>query len=555
MKRYILNFIAFTIMGVICLLSACSDGEFSYAIIEIPSDSCHWERADVNWHVSRIDFDVQAGATRSSNVRWRDGDRIYLILEDKNGNDVQAYVSYDGSKASWGQIEYDGYKSYLTCTTPRTVEAYYFDGSVAVTATDITFDATTGIYACTDGIYTYPADGDLEVSISLAPLTSRIRFTGKSGTNFSITSGMKSYTSFSRASGNLIEATSAISTSIDATGTTPYLYGVFANPEEPSLVIVSNKERYSTIFDPSTHVLQVGTSGYMPVPTVESHSGWKLTIPATAISVSPSSLSMKLNEKASLQVALTPMDATSEVVWSSSNTSVAIVSKTGVITAVGYGKATLTMTVKDQPNLKATCEVNIFDTKGHEYVDLGLPSGILWATMNVGASSPEDYGGYFAWGETEEKSNYDWGTYKWCNGSYDGMTKYCTDSSYGIVDNKTTLDSEDDIAHVLWGGSWRMPTYDEINELYNKCSWKGTSVNGVSGNRVTGPNGNSIFLPNAGYRSGTEIIDRTSNGYFWSGTLFESYSSRAYYLFCYTGDANLGYYYRYYGYSVRPVTE
>ena len=89
---------------------------------------------------------------------------------------------------------------------------------------------------------------------------------------------------------------------------------------------------------------------------------------------------------------------------------------------------------------------------GHEYVDLGFPSGLKWATCNVGANNPWEYGGYYAWGETEEKSNYDWSTYKWCNGSKDTMTKYCTDSSYGTVDNKTVLEPEDDVAHVKWGG-------------------------------------------------------------------------------------------------------
>ena len=108
---------------------------------------------------------------------------------------------------------------------------------------------------------------------------------------------------------------------------------------------------------------------------------------------------------------------------------------------------------------------------GHEYVDLGLPSGLKWATCNVDATTPEEYGGYYAWGETEEKENYCWNTYKWCNDSLSTLTKYCTDDSYGIiVDNKTILDPEDDVAHVKWGGSWRMPTIDEYKELIYNCS-------------------------------------------------------------------------------------
>ena len=133
-----------------------------------------------------------------------------------------------------------------------------------------------------------------------------------------------------------------------------------------------------------------------------------------------------------------------------------------------------------------------------EAIDLGLPSGTKWANMNVAASTPEEYGGYYAWGETEEKDNYSWSTYKWCRGSYDTQTKYCTDSSYGTVDNKTVLDPEDDVAHVKWGGTWRMPTLDEQKELLNKCTWNWTTQNGVNGYKGTGPNGNSIFLPAAG---------------------------------------------------------
>ena len=194
---------------------------------------------------------------------------------------------------------------------------------------------------------------------------------------------------------------------------------------------------------------------------------------------------------------------------------------------------------------------------GHEYVDLGLPSGIKWATCNVGATSPEEYGGYYAWGETEEKSNYDcdWSTYKWCNGSYDCMTKYCTDGSYGTVDNKTVLDPEDDVAHIKWGGSWRMPTKAEQDELRDNCTWTWTTQNGVDGYKVTGPNGNSIFLPAAGFRYGTEVFDRGSYGDYWSSSLISNYSSSAYDLNFYSGNYDWYYSGRCRGRSVRPVSE
>lgn len=194
---------------------------------------------------------------------------------------------------------------------------------------------------------------------------------------------------------------------------------------------------------------------------------------------------------------------------------------------------------------------------GREYVDLGLPSGLKWAACNVGANSPEEYGGYYAWGETEEKSSYNWSTYKWCNGSYNTMTKYCTDDFYGIVDNKTILDPEDDVAHVKWGGSWRMPTEAEQEELCNECVWIWTAQNGVNGYRVTGPNGNSIFLPAVGYRSGTYVYIGGYDGFYWSSSSYSNFSLYAclldFYDDSYLNESNKSL--RYYGFSVRPVTE
>jgi hypothetical protein len=132
-------------------------------------------------------------------------------------------------------------------------------------------------------------------------------------------------------------------------------------------------------------------------------------------------------------------------------------------------------------------------------VDLGLPSGTLWATCNVGASSPEESGDAFAWGETEPVGEYDWNNpwsnYKWCNGSSDTLTKYCTDSDYGTVDNLTELEPEDDAAWVNWGPMWRMPNEEQFDELEENCTWKWSTKNGVEGRLITGPNGNSIFLP------------------------------------------------------------
>ena len=187
---------------------------------------------------------------------------------------------------------------------------------------------------------------------------------------------------------------------------------------------------------------------------------------------------------------------------------------------------------------------------GHEYVDLGL--SVKWATCNLGASSPSDYGNYYAWGETEEKSNYSRDTYKyWSDKDGDG---YYDNGEYQNIGSNISGTSYD-VAHVKWGGSWRMPTLNEIKELCNKCSWEWTEVNGIKGQKVTGPNGNSIFLPAAGNRHGTEVYRRGSVGDYWSGTPCEYGSLNAYYLVFDSGDHFLYYDCRYYGFSVRPVSE
>ena len=194
---------------------------------------------------------------------------------------------------------------------------------------------------------------------------------------------------------------------------------------------------------------------------------------------------------------------------------------------------------------------------GHEYVDLGLPSGLKWATCNVGADTPEEYGDYFAWGETEPKTTYNWSTYKYCNGSEETMTKYCVSSSFGTVDNKTVLELEDDAAHVNWGGNWRMPTKAERDELRNtsNCTWTRTTQNGVEGYKVTSKvNGNSIFLPAAGYRIDDGIYGSGYSAECWSSSLVTNPTNAAFSLYLQWGverDAQ----FREYGLSVRPVCE
>ena len=157
---------------------------------------------------------------------------------------------------------------------------------------------------------------------------------------------------------------------------------------------------------------------------------------------------------------------------------------------------------------------------GHEFVDLGLPSGTLWATCNVGANAPEEYGDYFAWGETEPKGDYSWGTYKWCSGDYyNQLTKYCFDSDYGLngfADNLTVLQSGDDAATVNWGEKWRMPDYGQWMELVANTTFSWTSQNGVVGCLLTSNNGKSLFLPAAGEWDDDCLDDVGESCIYWS---------------------------------------
>ena len=235
----------------------------------------------------------------------------------------------------------------------------------------------------------------------------------------------------------------------------------------------------------------------------------------------------------------------------------------------------------------------------HAFVDMGeveingVKKNLKWATCNVGAENPWDYGDYYAWGETEtyyepgtahsnpptwksgKGGGYDWSSYKWCNGSYKKLNKYCTQSSYWgsshPMDNKKVLDPEDDVAHVKWGGTWRMPTDEEWtalrdNTLYdwvwtNNYLINGTVSTGVAGRIVTrkagtGPcAGKSIFLPAAGYRSDTDLNGVGSWGGYWSSSLNTGNPDDAWRVYFYSGGVSRGGDYRDSGLSVRPVMQ
>ncbi|MBP3763760.1 MAG: hypothetical protein J6I49_07780 [Bacteroidales bacterium] len=198
-------------------------------------------------------------------------------------------------------------------------------------------------------------------------------------------------------------------------------------------------------------------------------------------------------------------------------------------------------------------------TETAEWVDLGLPSGLLWAKWNLGATSPEEPGDYYAWGETATKSVYNWSTYKYCTvdaeGGLETLTKYNTDSDYGTTDGQTTLQASDDVATAKLGNGARIPTRAEWEELINNTTAEWTTMNGVNGRKFTAANGNSLFLPAAGYRWDSGLYDAGEYGYYWSSSLYADSPGDAWGFYFYSGGQDMSDYGRGDGQSVRAVRQ
>ena len=200
-----------------------------------------------------------------------------------------------------------------------------------------------------------------------------------------------------------------------------------------------------------------------------------------------------------------------------------------------------------------------FTTLDHDRVDLGLPSGTLWATCNIGAFASWASGFYFSWGETESKGVYEWSTYQYCNGSDTSLTKYCNDAYYGyngFTDSLFVLQPDDDAATVIWGTDWRTPTSEDWQELLDNTTHRyTTSSNGTKGILFRGSNGNSIFLPVTDTRPSGTYYGNYNNGYYWSSSLgAESPNNAEHFTFCYSlASYHIDNWPRYYGLVIRPV--
>ncbi|MBR1868851.1 MAG: Ig-like domain-containing protein [Bacteroidales bacterium] len=294
------------------------------------------------------------------------------------------------------------------------------------------------------------------------------------------------------------------------------------------------------------------------------------TVPVTGISIEPSSLTLSIGDKGVLTATITPANATDKsITWASMDGSV-ITAPNGEYTAKGEGTTVIVVyALGGNGVVKAECNVTVKAKSSvpSGAVDLGITvkgSGgttykLYWADRNLGATSPEANGDYYAWGEVESKTNYSWSTYKWSNGAYNKLTKYCPTglSSYwtgsGSPDGKLLLDPEDDAAHAKLGGNWRMPTLKEWMALDN-CEKAWTTQNGVKGLRITGDNGNSIFLPAAGFKKDTDSAGGVGiDGYYWTSDLRDDSPEKAWDGFIREGTFSRSSPERCNGYTVRPV--
>lgn len=326
------------------------------------------------------------------------------------------------------------------------------------------------------------------------------------------------------------------------------------------------------IFNPSNSITALAT------PLVKKEEPTSKEIAISSISLNKTSLTLEIGGTSSLSVTYMPTNATDKsTTWKSTDNRVVKVSNTGVVTAVTSGSAAIiascggkdafcNITVKEKTNPIQQQQENSSSNgnihNGHEWVDLGL--SVLWATCNVGASKPEGYGDLYAWGETSTKTENQWSTYIYSNDDYGKLTKYCSDRSKGYngyTDRKTMLELSDDVASKKWGGSWRMPTITEINELLNNCIWTYTTINGINGCKIIskkpGYTDNFIFLPAAGFRNGTSATYIGTYGEYWSSSLsadFSDYACGIHFIYNQIIEkGNNGIDLRLVGRSVRPV--
>ena len=299
------------------------------------------------------------------------------------------------------------------------------------------------------------------------------------------------------------------------------------------------------------------------------YDGYDPTVVETlvrGIELSPNVLTLRQNSSSQLTAIVTPTDATDpSLVWSSSDESIATVAD-GLVTAVAVGTAVITCTAADGSGVNASCTVTVYvdnsgEINGRQYVDLGLPSGTLWAATDVGASSPGQKGKYFAWAEITgydyQGRRFTWGNYRYVSGGNPNiyLTKYCYSSALVQADNKTVLDLSDDAAYRNWGAGWCMPSPAQWTELLTECTFTSTTLNNVKGCNAIGPNGNSIFLPYSGCCYDTAIENSGLTSFYWTNSLYTGSQTDAFFFMIggTPASGSLSNRARCYGMTIRPV--
>lgn len=365
---------------------------------------------------SVVPFDYSSlGSRATTSYSWNNGDKLYIIFTTPSGNTSNGTATYNATTRAWDVT----YTSALVRDKSTSCKVYFFEGYYETMTSTVKLSENNGIYSDTNASYSYPLNGDLTITATLKPSTSRIRFKGTVGETLSI-SGLKFYTEYSIGKNTLSTSLNAtITSTVGSNGYTPYIYGIFDNSSEPTLTLSYKSFTFSANCTGQS-MLIVGKSGWMNVPEEYSHNGWTLT--------------------------------------------------------------------------RANGTLN-----GHEYVDLGLTSGNLWATCNIGANNPEEEGGLYQWGAVSTDVEGDVFIYRDKNSGQTYITKYCTTPAYGyngFADNKTKLDLSDDAAYVNWGISWNMPTVEDYDELRLECSNSSSIRNGVKGTLfLSKKNGNTVFFP------------------------------------------------------------
>lgn len=524
---------------------------------------------------------------------------------------AQLYVLFhQGSAAVTGTAVYDA-SSGLWTITPSQSLSEVTDGSCRLTylidagqasASSVAVTQSTRIYADVAASFSLAADL-LTVQAHLTPTLGRIRFRGAAGQAYTFT-GLALATTFDVKTHAVNSLPTKLTATCAADGYTPYFYATFADAAARQLTFEFNATTgFRRAFGES--VLQAGVSGYITIPTAEKHDGWTLVNLSTGkevtfATVSKPAASNVLSDRATLSATVTstgggtlsdagfviathatPTISDRRISLGSKTTLSSVISQLTPNTkyyirayavnelGVAYGEEiSITTGAKEESDVEREewgNEENWDNDGGKENpqglcpdsnhphaIDLGL--GVKFACCNVGADSPIDFVNCYAWGETLVKNEYNWSGYKWGNSSI-YMRKYCVSSYQGSEDKKTTLELPDDAAYANWDDSWRTPTSEELNKLNTECNWKWITVDGVDGYQVTAKNGNFIFLPAAGHRSGTGLSGIGTSGLYWSSSLDVGSCCRAECLFFERSARRMSYYDRCYGLSVRPVTE